>query len=388
MSVFQLSIHEKHRQRVGLMASMNDFTVGQRKEVNAAMVVNNPCVTLYCLDDKAREAVFVELPNQIDLTKAAFVYQTQYEHAQRIFTMPYELFHTLSGNLPDMDRPIFIYITGRSGSTLLSHAFNESGLVKSLAEPDVMSQFANLHYQTDGLREHELQLLADSSLRFLFRDLHSPHAQTHAVKFRNQGTKIMDLFQAAFPKCKNLFLYRNVVDFVASFQRLRRKNNLPEKQSFTDWKKDAEIWLEGEVTRPTHYLGWVDNEISSAQQLTLYWLAVMDWYMVQRESGVPALAMNFNDLVNSPRKSLSLIFNYCGLPQGGVEAGLRAFDRDAQEGTLFAREDPLVVNQVGLSQKELKSVRKIIERHPGFGNSDDEKWGISADPYNKAPFLR
>ena len=42
MSVFQLNIQEKHRQRVGLMASMNDFTVGQQDEANAAMIVDNP----------------------------------------------------------------------------------------------------------------------------------------------------------------------------------------------------------------------------------------------------------------------------------------------------------------------------------------------------------
>ena len=118
MSVFQLSILKKHRQRVGLMASLNDFTVGQREEVNVEMVVDDPSISLYCLDDVAQEAVFVELPEKVDLTKAAFVYQTQYDHAQRIITVPYGVFIKLARNLPPVDRPIFIHITGRSGSAV------------------------------------------------------------------------------------------------------------------------------------------------------------------------------------------------------------------------------------------------------------------------------
>ena len=199
MQVSQFNIERKHRQDVGFVASLNDFTVSGGDAVDVAAIVENTAVSLYCFDDTNRQAIFVELPNHIDLTQEPFVYQSQYEHAQRLFTCPLPLFNQLAQQLPAVPRPIFIHITGRSGSTLLNHALNASGLVKSLAEPDVVSQFASLRHQSDSVQEGELQELADSTIRFLFKDHHAPGIQSHAVKFRNQGTLVMDIFQAAFP---------------------------------------------------------------------------------------------------------------------------------------------------------------------------------------------
>jgi hypothetical protein len=88
------------------------------------------------------------LPDGIDLTKAACVFRTQHEHAQRLIAAPYEIFNQLASTLPEVHRPIFIYMSGRSGSTLLSHVFNDSNVVVSLAEPDVVTQFSHLRKGT------------------------------------------------------------------------------------------------------------------------------------------------------------------------------------------------------------------------------------------------
>ena len=368
--VRQFDIDSKHRQDVGFVASVKDFTVSGEVEVAASALVDNTAVSLYCFDDENRQVVFVELPKQIDLTKESFVYQSQYEHAQRIFTCPFYMFNDLANQLPAVRKPIFIHITGRSGSTLLNHALNTSGMVKSLAEPDVISQFASLRHQSKTVHEDELQELADSTMRFLFKDHHVPGTQSHAVKFRNQGTLVMDIFQAVFPQGKNLFLYRDVLGFVASFQRILRQVGLPESKPFLEWRDEFQSYLAGDLSHLSRYVGGEQGDLTIAQQLTLWWLAVIEWYIAQHNQGVPAMAVSYADLVGSQEETLTTIFRYCGLPTNMVAQGLQAYGRDSQEGTRMARENPLEVNSQKLALGELTAVQEILSKHTLIGRFD------------------
>ena len=370
MRVNQFAIDNKHRRNIGHVAQLEDFTITRQGEVDVTAVVDNPAVSLYCLDDKARQAVFVQLPPDVDLAKTPFVYLTQHEQAQRLFTMPYETFHQVAASLPPVTRPIFLHITGRSGTTLLSHAFNESGLVKSLAEPDVVSQFSNLRHSSEASREAELRTLAQSTIHFLFKNDHGSNIEAHAVKFRNQAVPIMDIFQTAFPEGRSLFLYRDVVGFTASFQRIFRKAGRSESQPLTNWQHNSALSLSGDLSQMSNYLGRAEGEITIAQQCALWWLVVMDWYLAQYEQGVPVMAINFLDLVSTPEETLAAIFRYCGLSPTGVARGLQAYARDSQAGTFLARENPHEINQRGLTPDELRSVQAIVARHPKFGQPD------------------
>ena len=370
MPVNEFAIEDKHRRHIGHVARLEDFTITPQGEADLAAIVDNPSVTLYCLDDQARQAIFVEMPPDVELAQAPFVYLTQHEQAQRLFTMPYETFNAVAKRLPPVTRPIFLHITGRSGTTLLSHAFNESGLVKSLAEPDVVSQFSNMRYASESSRESELRELAHSTIHFLFKNDHGPNMEAHAVKFRNQAVPVIDLFQTALPQGKSLFLYRDVVGFTASFQRIFRKAGWPENQSFVDWWQNSALSLSGDLSYAAKYLGRAEGEITIAQQCALWWLVVMDWYLAQYEQGVPVMAINFLDLVGEQEKMLTAIFRYCELSLEGVARGLQAYARDSQAGTFLARENPDEINQRGLTPNELHSVQAIIARHPKFGQPD------------------
>ena len=370
MKAALFSIEKKHRRDVGYMAGIEDFTLSLQGEVDAAMIASDPTISLYCFAERERQAVFVQLPVHIDLTLEPFVYQSQYEYAERVYTLPLASFNALAKSLPAVLRPIFVHITGRSGSTLLNHALNESGLVKSLAEPDVVSQFAALRHAAPAFQEHELPELAASTVRFLFKAHHAPGIQAQAIKFRNQGTLVMDVFQTAFPQGKNLFLYRNVVDFVASFQRILRRASLPERKPFTEWRAEFQAYLAGDLTHMSRYVGDEQAVISLAEQLTLWWLAVIEWYVAQADLGIPALAVSYADLVSTKAATLAAIFRYCGLPTSSVDDGLRAYARDSQAGTVMARENPDQVNSQQLTPAELAAVQAIIARHPLVGRAD------------------
>jgi hypothetical protein len=168
MTARVLTIKERHLQTPRHLASLADFSYTEGEEIDPQVVLENPDLSLYCFDDATRQAIFVELPPSVDLTKAAFVYLTQGEQAERLIAVSYDTFMQLAAELSEVENLICTCGTGRSGSTLLSHVFNELDTVVSLSEPDVATQFALLR-DADRSREEELSKLLDSTVRFLFK---------------------------------------------------------------------------------------------------------------------------------------------------------------------------------------------------------------------------
>ena len=362
MDAQRLNIGDKHRQMIGFLASLKDFSYTSGAGINPSEIIDNPQISLYCLDELERRAIFVELPPDIDLTKVPFVYRTQYEQAQRLIAVPLEAFIELANKLPDVQQPIFVHITGRSGSTLLSHVFNESKTVASLAEPDVASQFVNL--RAAGMPKPELRSLAQSTVRFLFKSHHSDDVQAHAIKFRNQGLRVMDLFQTTFPQGKSLFLYRDALGYIRSFYRIFKNLEMPEYSPVSAWQSQFEAIFVTDLSYLTQYLDEGRKEISLVEQLTLWWIAVMEWYLAQVERGSPVLAVRYDDLSQHREETVRQIFTYCGLPLSSIKLALKAFDRDAQADTPLARENPREGNKLRLTAEQVRSVTAILQRHP------------------------
>jgi len=288
METHQLNIEGKKDQDASV-AGLSDFRYTDVGVVESNVVVENPEISLYCLDDEGKKAIFVELPAGIELTKAPFVYDAQLKNAQRLYAVPYELFTRLASTLPEVHRPIFIHISGRSGSTLLSHVFNDSNVVISLSEPDVVTQFSHLCEGTAGNRDPELQRLAKSTVRFLFRQYHTEDIQAFAVKFRAQGVRVMDLFQDAFPGAKNLFLYRDAVGWATSFARVFRDMGSPESTLIGEWRSEMESYLHTDLSHFMAYLSPGREDIQIVEKLTLWWITTIEMYLEQVERGCPRI---------------------------------------------------------------------------------------------------
>lgn len=92
MTARVLTIEERRTQAPGVLASLADFTWVEGEEVNPAVVVENPNVSLYCFDDATRRAIFAQLPPGTDLTKSPFVYRMQNEQAERLIAVSYDVF--------------------------------------------------------------------------------------------------------------------------------------------------------------------------------------------------------------------------------------------------------------------------------------------------------
>ena len=191
-----LQITEKVNSFETDIASIDHFRTKPGPVVDAQATLNHPAVSLYCLDDIRREAVFVETSPGVNLLDQPFYFQAQYQRAERLITLSYETLHQLADLAGDgFENLIFIYSVGRCGSTLLSRTLNRITTVYSLGEPDVHTQIAALRPR-DGTRDGELTRLLRSCTRVLYKP-QLPATTALAVKFRAYGIEIADLLYKA-----------------------------------------------------------------------------------------------------------------------------------------------------------------------------------------------
>src|SRR4030095_13900501 len=109
---------------------------------------------------------------------------------------------------------------------------------------------------------------------------------------------------------------------------------------------------------------------SLAQQLTLWWLAGMEWYLAQYTRGGPILAVRYADLIATREPVLTAIFHYCGLPTAQVPGRRGVFAHDSQAATALARDNPAQGNTSQLSERQLREITTILQRHPLIHESD------------------
>jgi hypothetical protein len=200
------------------VSSIADFRVRRSGQVDAQVLLDDPHITPYCLDDTRREAVFVESAPDSDPTAKPFFFLAQYQAALRLFTIPFETLNRLGDSAGDRFHTFIpMYSVGRCGGTLLSRVMNRAGSVLSLDEPDVYNNLVEMRPR-DGSRDAEIEALVRSCTRLLFKPP-KPHVNTLFIKFRPQSIEIGDLLYRAFPSARTMFLYRNADTWARSAAR-------------------------------------------------------------------------------------------------------------------------------------------------------------------------
>src|SRR5437868_2823111 len=95
-----LQIEDKVKKSELDLARLNDFRYRpEATTIDARTILERPEITLYCLDDDHRQAVFVESPPGLDLSQKPFYFLTQYQNAQRVLTTSYDVLHELANGM-------------------------------------------------------------------------------------------------------------------------------------------------------------------------------------------------------------------------------------------------------------------------------------------------
>lgn len=353
-----LEIQEKHKIHLVAMVSPEDFTCREIGKADPSVVVSDPTISLYCLDHLTRRALFVQVAHDVDVAAGAFLYLAQYEHARRIFAVPYEVFHRLAAGI-DLSAPlVFIHSTGRAGSTLMSKVFGEMEAVTSLSEPDIYTQLVAM--RLPGGQDDEIQDLLTSATRILFNPVFTRGSTLNVVKFRSFCIEVADLLSAAFPQAGALFLYRDLGAYIRSAMSAFAVQDLaPEVGRALVATTVRLAPLVAKELKPGTDLDWVEA-------LCLVWLSAIQTYAHLHQQGIPMLAVRYEDLKAAPSRMLGIIAGYLGLPSARLGNALRAFERDSQAGSPASREEA-ARHTVQIDSHQWDLVLELLRRYPIVG---------------------
>jgi hypothetical protein len=368
-------LHIQERSKVsGTISIPQDFTVTEGEPISPRIVLDNPDVSLYCLDDANQRALFCELPSGTDLSLPPFYYQEQFERARRLIAVPYQELHALARTVPEPERLILIVNMGRCGSTLLSKAINQIEGVTSYSEPDVYTQIVQLR-DADRSRDTELADLMQTCTRLICRPpiagssrVQTPH--TYAIKFRSPCTEISDLLYRTLPQASYLFVYRSAIDWVGSYYRVIVQSGAPPEIPTEIALTAVEQLLGLSLSLETIYGTQPPATLRVEEALALSWPIICEHYVQFYRSGIPFAALRYEDLKAEPRKALTALLKHCDLPADRVSDALAAFEQDSQQGSFLGRERADRGARDPLNKEQIARVRSLLARHPTFQTPD------------------
>ena len=358
MNVTVLNISEKVKPNEVVPAQLANFIVTEGETLPAEILLNNPNTNLYCLDDDNKRAIFVETPAEVDLTQAPFYYHAQYQHALRLLTVPYEDLHRLADDLKVGDL-IMLHSVGRCGSTVVCHAFNTVNGVQSVSEPDVYTQIHMLRH-LDKSRDEEYAALLKSCTCFL--GLNAPAV---LIKFRGMCIHIADLLYRVFPDATNLFVYRHA----ESWARSMGLETIPIAERRIP-AIEVPLHRRSIATLSIPFAERHGREASRVEMSALMWLSMTEKYLSLYQSGMPFLALRYEDIQAQPKDVLAAVFDYCGLYEANVDAAYAVFSKDAQEGSILSRASRQDRHLEPLEEADYAQFRSVFKEHPVIQSPD------------------
>jgi hypothetical protein len=355
MPAYELTIEAKVKPNPFDIVSADDFKVQPGRSIDPRIVLEQPTVSLYCLDHANRQALFVDVAPEVDVLQAPFYFIAQYDAAQRLIAVPYATLHELAGEVQlDPQRIILLYSTGRCGSTLLSHILNQTPTVVSFSEPDIFTQLVTLRTAGQSNDAEIAALLYDSLM------IMSAHAQHHgykywAFKFRSYVLSVSDLLYQAVPAAKLLFLYRNALRWAHSFSRAF---------GATDAALEARMEQSGfryVIPSVDAHLRTQSRPISWVEYVAHMWVSTMQDSRALQQQGAPLACARFEDLQAAPHAIIQALLAHCELPMPDSARLARVLSADSQSGTAGAQDRAAPARQ--LTDAELTELDRTIRQY-------------------------
>ena len=343
-----------------------DFRLGEIGQLPVEKILENPHITLYGLDFENRWTVFVETPADIDLSQAPFYFNTQFENAMRVLTIPFETMIRVAKSVTiDDNRLTFIYSVGRCGSTLASQIFAQIPGVINFSEPFALSQLV-IARNTKKARDDELVALLDAAICLLCKT----EADTAwVVKGQSFVIELGDWLHKIYPHTRNLFLYRHAEAWLHSGLRAYSRGVEETDEQHRARERGRRELLGSLVPAIAQY----DAELplSHASMLALMWLTAMERYVQYSRMDIEMLAIRYASWLSAPRKTAEAMLEYCGCKPTDMKAIYETLNRDSQADSHLSRQALQQHNRV-MDELELKELQLFLEKHAFINEADFE----------------
>jgi hypothetical protein len=364
-------IRKKRRWFPEAPVSIKDFILSTSSPLDAQLILQSPQISMYCADVKNKNIVFVETPPGLDVPAAPFYYLAQYEHATRALTLSFDDFIRLAEALPYPDkRFLFLYTVGRAGSTLLTKICAGDPDTVAVSEPDILSDFLLLA-QKDPLQKAQVEKLLLACFKLFSSSTATEGKQRILIKPRGYCIEMGEMIHTVLPDARGVFLYRNARPVIESFIRAFSiagilsllRDTLPSRMLLAYLTKRYRTELPNYFPALREYplatlfkTGWTGV-------LCITWLSIMKAYVRLYRRGLDVRAVLYEDIIKAPQELVARLFRYCGIPDACLAAGLKALERDSQEGTRLARS---VAHKKKRHMKEInmEHVRIILQTQP------------------------
>lgn len=362
-----------------------------RTDLAALMQERGAHITPYCLDDRRRHLLLVEVAPDVDLLGVdPFFYDAQRDHAVRLHAVPYSDVPRLAEALmPTAEAPpVFLHSTGRCGSTLLSQLLAAAGALQSVSEPDFYSQATILSRLSGGQRDRELRRLMDGCTRLLCHALRcrDPAAGRPLIKLRSWCLPAAPLFEPLSGGWHNVFLYRDPLPTINSFL-----NAYFSAQQYRLWRRlhldHALLTALGAVPVTRNALGATvplfndprfrgTGRRGAAQYFTLQWLSHMQdsARLQQQRPGFFSARIRYEDLVARPADTLRGLMSALGETDPALDdtAVARLLTHNSQQGSRMQSKGEYL-----LSARIEQEIHALLASHPA-GRSASEPLHASA----------
>ena len=345
---------------------LRNFRLGEADRVPAREILDNPHIALYGLDFENSQAVFVETFAYVNLSHAAFYPVTQFEEAERIYTIPFETMLQLAKSVAvDDSRLISIYSVGRCGSTLASQIFAQVPGIISISEPSALSQLV-IARNSQAYSDDDLVALLQATVGLLCK---TPVETAWVIKGQSFVIELGDWLHELYPQTKNLFLYRHAETWLRSGLRAYSRG-----VEGTDQERRARENARRQVLGPlVPSIAQYDANtlLSHAEMLALMWLRAMERCVQYCEMGMEMLAIRYASWHLAPRETAKAMLEYCRCRPTDMTGVYEALNRDSQAGTGLSRE-ALGQRERVVTERELQELHWHLQRHAFIHEPDFE----------------
>lgn len=324
MEVTTYDVRERTKRDAISTASIADFGLAPSPHGrDPASLVSTATVSPYCIDPARGEVVLVELPEEVDLASAPFIYEAQYRQARRVHTVKIESFIALAAKLRPPTRAMFLHSTGRCGSTLLTRALGGIAGVTTFSEPDVFSQLAMAGRLPEPAAREQFARLYASFLRFFMRD----RTGIVVFKFRGVVCEHADYLASSLPGSTSVFLYRDAIEVARSYARLT--NRPLSAWQLTEGQRRA--W-----SRFAPLIARLDYPLNGHDLMAAFWAGPVLRYLETWSAGVWRGAIDYADLVDRPGRIVDALLSDVSQGSEPVRFPAHVFATHSQAGSHLA----------------------------------------------------
>ena len=333
-SVQVLNIVARHKFCVVLQpCGVENFIATHRTFVNPEYVLQDH-VTLYHITQQ--EAVFVETDTDVNVSLSnhgSFLRLAQFNFAKRLLIMPLHAFHKLGEDLgAPKEKVIFLGITARCGSTLVTQVFEETGSSVTYSEPDAINVLTRLKNTTS--KKERIQIFRNC-INVMCKPCQRRHISSYFFKLNVSLMSELAFMLEACPQGIVLFLYRDGLACSKSLAKITLE--LPLYRFM--------LYLNGlSCNIAVKFIQWVGLcsqqygiKVQSRIQFGAnIWCRAMRHYIDFKRNGMRIAALRYEDLVGDTAYAYQKMFEYCSIPYN-AKAVYNAMKNDSQRGTPLSR---------------------------------------------------